>query len=134
VSGLEPAPTRFVSAPAGDELVRTLAQLTRDVERIDSMIRNQRHLLQQHGADIAESDDRLIRRQSRRIIAGVAEMVTRARDALEELSGLPEINEIVSLELVERKGVGRRAIGQPAERSASVRPYSKSESSAKQRS
>jgi len=104
--GLEPASTRLVSAAVGDELVRTLAQLTQDVERIDSMIRNQRQLLQQHGGDFGAVDDRLIRRQSRRISAAVAEMVTRARDAIEELGSLPEINEVVSLEIVERRRGG----------------------------
>jgi hypothetical protein len=112
--GREPAQSPFVSGAAGDELVRTLAQLTQDVERIDSMIRNQRRLLQQHGADPRAIDDRLIRRQSRRISAGAAEIVTRARGALEELRDLPDIGELVLLEISERQAGGRGAEDRPA--------------------
>jgi hypothetical protein len=73
---------------AGDDLVGTLSQLTQEVERFDSMIRSQRDLLQLDGADMGPFHDRLIRRQSKYIRAGAAEMVTRALGALEELRGV----------------------------------------------
>jgi hypothetical protein len=92
--GLEPAPTRVVFDVAGGDLVRILSQLTREVERLDSMIRNQRHLLQKSDADLGAFDDRLIRRQSRRISAGAAEIVTQATCALEELRGLSHIGDL----------------------------------------
>ena len=113
-NGLEAAPTRFVFGAAGDDLVRTLAQLTRDVERFDSMIRNQRHLLERHEADKAALDERLVRRQSRRISAGAANIVTRTRGALETLRGLSDIGELVSLETIERRHGGGRAEDSPA--------------------
>ena len=105
-SGLEAAPTRLVFGAAGDDVVVTLTQLTRDVERFDSMIRNQRHLLQRQDADGAAFDERLIRRQSRRISAGAADIVTRARGVLETLSGLPDIGLLVSVETIERRRGG----------------------------
>jgi hypothetical protein len=73
---------------AGDDLVGTLSQLTHEVERFDSMISSQRHLLQLDGANLGPFHDRLIRRQSKYIRAGAAEMVTRALGALEELRGV----------------------------------------------
>ena len=85
--GLENAPTGF-AYDAGGELVRIVSRLTHDIERFDSMIRDQRHLLQQYGGELGAFDDKLIRRQSRRISARAAEIVTRAHGALEELHGL----------------------------------------------
>lgn len=111
--GLEPAPTQFEFHDAGDDLVRTLAELTKDVQRFDSMIRNQRHLLQHHGADPEAFDDRLIHRQSRRISTEVAEIMTRAHAALEELRRLSHIGELVSLEALERQYGGGRAQDRP---------------------
>jgi hypothetical protein len=73
------------SATTGEALVHTLSQLTRNVERFDSMVRNQRHLLQRRDADPTAFDDRLLRRQSRRINSEAEEIRTRANSALEEL-------------------------------------------------
>jgi hypothetical protein len=112
--GVEPAPTPFAFDAAGGDLARIVSQLTHDVERFDSMIRNQRHLLQHHDADLGAFDDRLIRRQSRRISAVAAEIVTRARGALEELRGLSNIGELVSLETLERHHGNGRAKDRPA--------------------
>jgi hypothetical protein len=89
--GLQPAPTRNVLGSAGDDIVYTLAQLTKDVERFDSMLRNQRHLLHKHATDQRALNDRLIRRQSRRISASAAEIMTRTRNALEELRGFLDV-------------------------------------------
>jgi hypothetical protein len=112
--GLEAAPTRFVFDAAGDDLVRSLTQLTKDVERFDSMIRNQRHLLQRHDAGGVAFDEKVIRRQSRRISAGAANIVTRTRGALKTLRGLSDIGELVSLETIERRHGGARAEDSPA--------------------
>lgn len=95
-SGLEPAPVPPGFGVAGGDVLRTLAQLTKDVERFDSMIRNQRHLLQRHGADPEALDPKLIRRQSRRITVCGTEIVTLARGALGELCSLLEISELSS--------------------------------------
>ncbi len=105
-SGLEAPPTGLVLGAAVDDVVLTLTQLTRDVERFDSMIRNQRHLLQRQDADGAAFDERLIRRQSRRISAGAAEIVTRARGVLETLSGLPDSGVPAALETIDRRRGG----------------------------
>lgn len=85
--GLENAPTGYAYDAAGD-LVRIVSRLTKDIERFDSMVRDQRHMLQQYGSDLGTVDDRLIRRQSMRISARAAEIATRAQGALEELHGL----------------------------------------------
>ena len=69
------------------ELVRIVSRLAEDIERFDSMIRDQRHLLQQHGANLGRPDDRLLRRQSRRISVRAAEIATKTQGALEELHG-----------------------------------------------
>ena len=83
---------------AAGELVRIVSQLAQDIERFDSMIRDQRHLLQQHGANLGRPDDRLLRRQSRRISVHAAEIATRTQGALEELRGfsLPVHSDAVS--------------------------------------
>jgi hypothetical protein len=112
--GLDAAPTRFVFGAAGDDLVRSLTQLTKDVERFDSMIRNQRHLLERHDAGGVAFDEKVIRRQSRRISAGAANIVTRTRGALETLRDLPDIGELVSLETIESAHGGARAEDSPA--------------------
>jgi hypothetical protein len=70
---------------AGDGVVGILSELTQELERFDSVICNQRYLLQLDGADMGPFHDRLIRRQSKYIRAGAAAMVTRALGALEEL-------------------------------------------------
>ena len=85
-SGYENASTGFGSDAAG-ELVRIVSRLAEDIERFDSMIRDQRHLLQQHGANLGRPDDRLLRRQSRRISVRAAEIATKTQGALEELRG-----------------------------------------------
>jgi hypothetical protein len=72
---------------AAGELVRIVSRLTQDIEEFDSMIRNQRHLLQQYGANLGRPDERLLRRQTRRINVHAAEIATRAQGALEELRG-----------------------------------------------
>lgn len=92
---------------AADQILRTLFQLTRNVERFDSMIRNQRHLLQRRGEDQKSIDDRLIRRQSRRISSEATELLMRANGALEELRRLSLVDELGSSDEVERWHGGR---------------------------
>jgi hypothetical protein len=87
--GREYASTDFGFDPAG-ELVRIVSRLAQDIERFDSMIRNQRHLLQQHSADLGRPDDRLLHRQSKRISIQAAEIATRTQGALEELRSMSE--------------------------------------------
>jgi hypothetical protein len=72
---------------AAGELVRIVSQLAQDIERFDSMIRDQRHLLQQHGANLGRPDERVLRLQSKRISVQAAEIATRTQGALEELRG-----------------------------------------------
>ena len=91
-SGLEPV-AGLGFGLAADEVARTLAELTRDVERFDSMIRNQRHLLQEHCAEPGPLDQKLIRRQSRRISVCGTEILTHARGALRELGSILDIAE-----------------------------------------
>jgi hypothetical protein len=83
------APTGFGFDAAG-ELVRIVSQLAQDIERFDSMIREQRHLLQQHRANVGRPDDRVLRRQTRRISAHADEIASRTQGALEELRSLSE--------------------------------------------
>jgi hypothetical protein len=93
------------SAATGEALVHTLSQLTRNVERFDSMVRNQRHLLQRRDADPTAFDDRLLRRQSRRINSEAEEIRTRANSALEELRRLsPVVAPVDELSLWEALG------------------------------
>jgi hypothetical protein len=90
--GQENTSTGFGFGPTGD-LVRIVSRLTQDIERFDSMIRDQRQLLEQQGADVAGIDDRLLRLQSKRISARAAEIANRAQGALEELRGLSQTGE-----------------------------------------
>jgi hypothetical protein len=70
--------------------VRIVSQLAQDIERFDSMIRDQRHMLQQHRANIGRLDDRVLRRRTRWISAHADEIASRTQGALEELRGLSE--------------------------------------------
>jgi hypothetical protein len=87
--GRENASAGFGFDAAGD-IVRIVSQLAQDIERFDSMIRDQRHLLQQHRANVGRPDDRDLRRQTRRITIQAAEIATRTQGALDELRGLSE--------------------------------------------
>ncbi|HEY8814675.1 MAG TPA: hypothetical protein VIP57_06175 [Candidatus Dormibacteraeota bacterium] len=86
---LDRVPARSVDRP-GDDLVGALAQLTQEMQRFESMLRNGRHLLQQHDPDHPALHDKLVRRQLRRIRACGHAMATRTRSTLEELGGLPD--------------------------------------------
>ena len=101
------ARTRLGLHGASDELVRTLFQLTQNVQRFDSMIRNQQHLLRRHGKDPKAIDNKLIRRQSRRISSEASELLTRANGALEELRRLSQVGELGSSDEMERRHRGR---------------------------
>jgi hypothetical protein len=72
---------------AAGELERIVSRLAQDIERFDSMIRDQRHLLQQHGANLGRPDERILILQSKRISVQAAEIATRTQGALEELRG-----------------------------------------------
>lgn len=125
-------PNQFASHGPGDELVRNLYQLTRNVARFDSMIRNQRHLLLRRVADPDAIDDRLIRRQSRRISSEAAEIVTQADGALEELRRLSRAGDLGSFDALERQLEGARSIGLEADRLAALPPKAMLETSSTQ--
>lgn len=74
----------------GDEVVRILSQLTRDVELFESMIGGQRQVIELHTARRGVFDDDQIRRHSQRVGADAAEVAARARHALRELRGLSQ--------------------------------------------
>jgi len=68
---------------AGDNLVRILTKLTSDVERFDSMVVVQRKMLEERSLD----DERLSH-QSEQLSLEAAEIITHARQALEQLRHL----------------------------------------------
>jgi len=68
---------------AGDNLVRILMKLTSDVERFDSMVVVQRKMLEERSLD----DERLSH-QSEQLSLEAAEIITHARQALEQLRHL----------------------------------------------
>jgi len=70
-----------------DDLVSTLVEFSRNLERFDSMMRNGRHLLSLYGADDVALDDRLIRRQLRRMTTAAGEIAARTHSLLGELRG-----------------------------------------------
>jgi hypothetical protein len=95
--GHENASTGFGFDAVG-ELERIVSRLAQDIERFDSMIRDQRHLLQQHAANLGRPDERVLRLQSRRISVQAAEIASRTQGAIEELRGfsLPLRSDTVS--------------------------------------
>ena len=74
----------------GDDLARILANLTRDVERFDSMVVLQRKLLEQLECDPGLLDHAQLDREAETMRLEAAEMASRARQALEQLSRLAE--------------------------------------------
>jgi len=68
---------------AGDNLVRILMKLTSDVERFDSMVVVQRKMLEERSLD----DERLSH-QSEQLSLEAAEIITHARQTLEQLRHL----------------------------------------------
>lgn len=84
--GAEKSSTGLGFDPGG-ELALIVSRLAREIEQFDSMIRDQRHLLQQHGANLGRPDERVLRLQSQRITAHAAEIATQTQGALEELRG-----------------------------------------------
>jgi hypothetical protein len=85
------APGRRALENSGDDLVRIVTKLTSDVERFDSMVVLQREMLEQR-ADQVGADE--LNRQSERISLEAAEMVTSARQALEQLRRLYRVTEL----------------------------------------
>jgi hypothetical protein len=75
---------------AGDDLVRILTKLTRDVERFDSAVLRQRRLLEHLAGHVSDLDTSQLHLHSERISLEAAEMVACARQALEQLSVLAE--------------------------------------------
>lgn len=69
----------------GGDLVRILTKLTDDVERFDSVVLSQRKVLEH-----LEVDNDQFNRQAERISAEAAQVVARARQAIDELSRLAE--------------------------------------------
>ena len=74
----------------GDDLVRILTKLTRDVERFDSVVMRQRRLLEHLAGHVSDLDTSQLHLHSERISREAAEMVACARHALEQLSALAE--------------------------------------------
>jgi hypothetical protein len=88
---LEVTRTRHGLRDAGEDLVRIVTKLTRDVERFDSKVALQRKLLEQDGADTDASDKDRLDGQWERLSLEAAEMVTCSRQALERLRRLSEV-------------------------------------------
>jgi hypothetical protein len=74
----------------GNDLVRILTKLTRDVERFDSVVLRQRRLLEHLASHVSELDTSELHLHSERISLEAAEMVACARQALDQLSVLAE--------------------------------------------
>jgi hypothetical protein len=74
-----------------DDLVRVLVKLTDEVERFDSMILLQRRIIEDRAAHLGELDDEEVNREAQAISAEAAELVVRARQALDELRRLGEL-------------------------------------------
>ena len=74
----------------GEDLIRIVASLARDVEQLDALISSQRRLLAQAGPVRASESERA-RQQWNRIRANAAEIAGRAREALEEVTP-PAVN------------------------------------------
>ncbi len=92
---LERAPARFAFDEAGDDLVRILSQLSRSVDRFETMLHDQRQLLQ-HVAQLGIFDDDEVQVQSTRIIVRGAEIVATARGALAELQRLSRVTKLAA--------------------------------------
>lgn len=73
-----------------DDLVRVLVKLTDDVERFDSMILLQRSIIEDRARHLGDVDDEEVSREAHAIRVEAAELVVRARDALDELRRLGE--------------------------------------------
>ena len=67
-----------------DEMVRILMRLTVDLERFETIVRDQRRLVEE-GSRGGAHDDGRIRKETRRIAIGAQEIETSARSALDEL-------------------------------------------------
>jgi hypothetical protein len=72
----------------GDEAVRILTELTGDFERFDSLIHEQRIILEQRAGRLRRDGD--IDRESERFRRAATEMAMRTQKALEQLSQLVE--------------------------------------------
>lgn len=71
-----------------DELVRILTELTCDFERFDSMIADQRNILEQRAVRMGRAAD--LDRETQRFRQEASEMAARTQKALEQLSNLAE--------------------------------------------
>jgi hypothetical protein len=71
-----------------DEAVRILTELTGDFERFDSLIHEQRCILEQRAGRLRHGGD--IERESERFRRAATEMAMRTQKALEQLSQLAE--------------------------------------------
>ena len=76
------------SVEGGDEVVRILTELTGDFERFDSMIHDQRSVLERPTGKLGRSGD--VERESSRLKLEAAEMAVRTRKALHQLRKLAE--------------------------------------------
>ena len=77
---------------SADDIVRTLMQLTSDVERFDSLVVLQRRLLEDRGVHPDAVDDDQLSRQSERLSHQAAEIAAHARQALNQLRQLRQLS------------------------------------------
>lgn len=89
----EGTPTILVGAAAGDDLVRIVSQLERDVERFGSRVRSHRQLIEHHAIRVGPSAGDLINRDSKRVSDEAAHVAMKARRALDELHQLAQLGE-----------------------------------------
>jgi hypothetical protein len=87
----EPGAARQTVDRTRADLARILINLTKDVERFDSLIAVQRKLLEQDGVDGPAFGNDKLDAQWERLSLEVAEMVSCARQALERLRQLWEV-------------------------------------------
>jgi len=75
---------------AGDDLVRIVTKLTKDLERFDALLLLHRKMLEQRAAVQAGRPDSQLTRQSEQLSQEAAQMVASVRQALEELGELAQ--------------------------------------------
>jgi hypothetical protein len=94
-------PTRFVREAAGDDLVRIVSQLERDVERFGSRVRSHRQLIEHHAIRVGPSAGDQINRDSKWVSDEAAHVAMKARRALDALHHLAQLGEHAAVDSVD---------------------------------
>jgi hypothetical protein len=81
---------RSVLREAREDLIPILTKLTKDVERFDSMVANQRKTIEPWPGELSVPDDEHAGSQTKRLRDGAEEMLTSARQALTQLRRMSE--------------------------------------------